>query len=280
MNIIITDLDGTLLELESYSLASTETTARAAIKAGLPLIFCSSKTRTEQVYYQHLLDLRAPFIVENGSAIIIPKDYFALPFNFDAKDNNAVIIELGCRVEVIRKHLRQICKDLGCICLGYDDLSLPEICELTGLTEAAAARASQRDYSGTILSTNASAEVLHTLQVRLAKVGLECVQGSRFYTITGQGANKGLAVRRLLELFQQQYDTIYSIGLGDGANDLPMLAEVDEGYLVQKPDRTWINASDADICYVNAVGPLGWSQVVQGHLQRKLSLKTDLHSAS
>ncbi|MEM7738878.1 MAG: HAD-IIB family hydrolase [Deinococcota bacterium] len=269
IDVIVTDLDGTLLELESYSLAPTEATARAALAAGVPIIFCSSKTRAEQRYYQRLLDLHAPFIVENGSAIVIPKGYFELPFRFDTEDDDAYIIELGCQVAVIREQLEHACNDLSCTCLGYDSLSLKEICELTGLAEDAAARASQRDYSETILFTNASEPVLENLQMQLAEVGLESVRGSRFYTITGQGANKGLAVRRLLELFQQHYDAIHSIGLGDGANDLPMLAEVTEGYLVQKPDRTWTNAGDADICYISAVGPLGWSQVIQGHLERR-----------
>ncbi|MEM6429522.1 MAG: HAD-IIB family hydrolase [Deinococcota bacterium] len=268
MDVIVTDLDGTLLELESYSLTLAEDTARAALAAGVQVIFCSSKTRTEQRHYQRRLDLHAPCIVENGSAIVIPKGYFEFPFNVDAEDDSAYIIELGCQVEVIREQLRQACDALGCSCLGYDNLSLEDICKITGLAKDAAARASQRDYSETILVTDAPVDVLHTLQVRLAGVGLDCVRGSRFYTITGQGANKGLAVRRLLELFNQQYGSVYSIGLGDGANDLAMLTEVDAGYLVQKPDKTWISTGDADICCVSAVGPLGWSQVIQEHLKR------------
>ncbi len=47
----------------------------------IPIVFCSSKTRAEQQVYREELGINAPFIVENGGAVYIPKDYFRLPFH-------------------------------------------------------------------------------------------------------------------------------------------------------------------------------------------------------
>src|SRR4051812_40579094 len=74
--VIFSDLDGTLLQPDTYSCGPAETAVRALRELGYPLVLCSSKTRAELEFWRGKLHNDAPFIVENGGAIYIPRNYF------------------------------------------------------------------------------------------------------------------------------------------------------------------------------------------------------------
>jgi len=74
--VVFTDLDGTLLDLSDYSYQAALPAVRYLQKQGIPIVFCSSKTRAEQAVYQQKLDIDDPFIVENGGAVYLPESYF------------------------------------------------------------------------------------------------------------------------------------------------------------------------------------------------------------
>ena len=61
--IIFTDLDGSLLQVETYSFEPAIETVHRLRAAGIPLIFCSSKTRLEQEYYQRALGISSPMTI-------------------------------------------------------------------------------------------------------------------------------------------------------------------------------------------------------------------------
>jgi predicted mannosyl-3-phosphoglycerate phosphatase (HAD superfamily) len=56
--VIFTDLDGTLLDLETYSYLPALEALGRVISGGVPLVFCSSKTSSEQQHYQEQLGIR------------------------------------------------------------------------------------------------------------------------------------------------------------------------------------------------------------------------------
>ncbi|MFQ5918142.1 MAG: HAD hydrolase family protein, partial [Candidatus Binatia bacterium] len=62
--IIITDLDGTLLNRQTYLLRDAALALDLIEARNIPLIFCSSKTRAEQEVYRKQLRIDHPFIVE------------------------------------------------------------------------------------------------------------------------------------------------------------------------------------------------------------------------
>ena len=69
--IVITDLDGTLLDEKSYSYQASLPAIQRLKSAGIPLVLCSSKTYSEILPLWRELDLKDPFIVENGGAISV-----------------------------------------------------------------------------------------------------------------------------------------------------------------------------------------------------------------
>ena len=74
--VIFTDLDGTLLDRQTYSWEQAASAINWVKERRIPLVFCSSKTRVEQEVIQAELNIAEPFIVENGSAIFFPEGYF------------------------------------------------------------------------------------------------------------------------------------------------------------------------------------------------------------
>ena len=74
--IIFTDLDGTLLDHYSYSFEAAIPMLGKLEDLGIPVIPITSKTFAEVSRLRDQLNNRHPFIVENGAAIAIPKNYF------------------------------------------------------------------------------------------------------------------------------------------------------------------------------------------------------------
>lgn len=70
--LVFTDLDGTLLNHHNYSVEAALPCIQKLHQLDIPVIFNTSKTFHESVELQKLLQINAPFIVENGSSIYIP----------------------------------------------------------------------------------------------------------------------------------------------------------------------------------------------------------------
>lgn len=272
--IVFSDLDGTLLTLHDYDSRISHKSVQALVRAGIPLVFCSSKTYLEQRYYQQVFGVSDPFIVENGSAIFVPADYFGVSGKHDltspqyrVRDREGfVVLELARPVDDVRQHLHAARRHLGLTFACYDDLPLAAIQRLTQLDEAAAQRARRRDYSETILEADMDAAQWHALAQYLAERGLACVQGSRFATVSDAGSDKGRAVTVLLEHFQRQFDNLMSLALGDGVNDVPMLEAADHPYLVKRPDGSWADVDTTNLTRIDGIGPVGWSAVIDALL--------------
>lgn len=260
--VLFTDLDGTLLDFHTYSSARALPAVTRLHARGIPIVLCSSKTRREQFQYRAAFHLPDPFIVENGSAIYLPRGYFSPPSAPAGLPNPAddyKTLVLGTPSAEIRTHLVRIRAETNLNFSTYDDLSLPDICQITGLSPAQAEAARAREYSATILTPLARGDHARLITA-LADVGLQLLAGGRFHTVTGAGTDKGRAVRLLADLFREKFGAITTVGLGDSANDRALLAAVDQPYLVQKPDQTW-ETLDIPVTKINGVGPEGWSRV-------------------
>jgi mannosyl-3-phosphoglycerate phosphatase len=258
--IIFTDLDGTLLDVESYCFHPAIEALTRVKETDTPLIFCSSKTSAEQQYYQREMGIRAPFIAENGSALFIPEGYFPFAFHCERLASGYQVIELGVSSNVIQRELQAARQETRIPFRGYADLSIEELCHLTGLDPEAASRACRREYSETLVGV--SQIETERLNQTLLSAGLSCTWGSRFCTVASSQIDKGKAVGRLTGLFKKLYGAVKTVGLGDGANDAALLGAVEEAFLIQKPDRSWETISVPRLKPVVGVGPIGWNRVV------------------
>ncbi|MEM6845752.1 MAG: HAD-IIB family hydrolase [Bacteroidota bacterium] len=268
-SIIFTDLDGTLLDFQDYSYSVVEPVVYQLQARKIPVVFCSSKTRVEQEYYRQALHNTHPFIVENGSAVFIPMGYFSFSLseklvNYPiAETSRYQVVILGENARKVRESIEQARQQIDIHIDGYADLPIKEIMAITHLDEAFAQRAATRDFSETLLRGDKSGEKFQQFQQFLAGRNLSCASGGKFHTVMGMGSDKGKAVEVLTRLYQRQFCEIQTIGLGDSANDLPLLQAVDQGYLVQKPDGKWLEGVGENIKRVTGIGPIGWVKVAE-----------------
>lgn len=258
--VVFTDLDGTLLDLKTYSFIQSINAIELLKSTGIPVIFCSSKTRYEQEFYRESLEIRDPFIVENGSAIFIPRGYFKKSHSFNSyMIDRYEVIPLGKSVDRIRRTLAEKREKYKLKFSCYSDLEPEEVSTITGLDLKSSRRAMTRDFSETILRGHLSDACYQELE----KEGLVSIPGSKYETVIGSSTDKGKAVEILISLYANEYGQIQSYGIGDSKNDEAMLEVVDEPYLVQRPSGEWAPLEKTIARGVIGVGPLGWNKVAK-----------------
>lgn len=255
--IIFTDLDGTLLDEASYSFEAARPALELIHAQGIPLILCSSKTRSELVSYRHQLPNDHPYISENGGGIFIPSGYFAAPRE-DPPSHVDQLISLGTPHTEIRRQFMALRQSLGAKVRGFTDMAVDEVAALTGLPPAQAALAKERDFDEPFVFDGApDPKFLQAIE----DAGLHWTQGRIFHIMGAH--DKGLAVRRLLALYKQQYGTVSSIGLGDSLNDLPLLQAVDRPVLVRHANGSFDPRIDiAGLTRTHSPGPQGWNEAL------------------
>ena len=259
--VLFSDLDGTFLDATTYSYKESLDALKLLQKEEVPLVFCSAKTRAEQIEYRRKLEIHDPFIVENGGAIFIPKGYFPFSFDFHKVIGEYMVIELGVPYAEIRGKLQKIKKETGLDFKGFAAMSPEEISQDSGLSLQFARRAKQREYTETLKLEGSEREQKLVLD-KIRESGLNCTHGGRYYEAMG-GNDKGKAADILTRLFRQKFGEVITVGIGDSLNDLPLLTAVDIPVLVQRPGEYWENLPLSNVYRVAGIGPSGWSKAIK-----------------
>jgi len=143
--VLISDLDGTLLDTATYS-SKAATEALTALKAeGISLVLSSSKTRAEMEPIRKRLAHEGPFIVENGGALFIPHGFFRHAPEGSTSREGYEIIEFGASYRSLRAAMKEIERVLKITIRGFGDMSVEEVSKLTGLAPGEAMLAQQRE---------------------------------------------------------------------------------------------------------------------------------------
>jgi mannosyl-3-phosphoglycerate phosphatase family protein len=258
--IIFTDIDGTILD-NTGEYGETPKLISSLIKNNIPVILCSAKTLAEQNRVRKQIGLTDPFIVENGGAIVIEKEYFDLSqimkdYPVKERDGN-YIIELGKPATKIREILNDIRKNFNISFRGVADISIQELSNIAKLSTESAKEMAHREYGETILQIEK--RDLDRLTRIARERNLSLIHGGRFFDVT-MGNDKGKAVEILVDLFKKKYDyNVTFFGVGDSENDASMLELMDHPLLVQKYDGSWSNIRVNRIIKVPGIGPKGWA---------------------
>ena len=259
--VVFTDLDGTLLHPLTYSYTQALDALRLLQDKGIAIIFCSAKTRSEQQVYREELSINEPFIVENGGAIFIPKDYFRFPFTYDKATEDYFVIELGIPYQEVRQKLKRANEEAGGHIVGFGDMSVEDIARETALNLKSAELVKQREFSETIKIKGDRKSISIALS-SIKNSGLSCTFDGKFYEVMG-GNDKGKAVQILTALFKLNFSESTTVGIGDDESDLPMLASVDLPILVQGQSKRWKKVKVKNIRRVKGIGPEGWSNAMK-----------------
>ncbi len=252
--IVFSDLDGTLLDHDTYSWEPARPALEKLDELSVPLVLVSSKTLAELHDYRTALNLDHPVVAENGAAIWVPSEYFEA---------------VGARLEptVSRAQIQVIYTAIKASgpfdCLAFFELGVPGIMRETGLTEAQARRANDRLASEPICWMDSDENASVFVQAAEAQ-GLRCVRGGRFLHLMGK-TSKEDAVRLLMQAYSREWPDkeLISVSLGDGPNDLGMLAATDIAVIIPgRHEQPMPLASGNRILRPGKAGPTGWSAAV------------------
>jgi len=256
--LVFTDLDGTLLDEQRYSFADALPALEMLHTQGIPLVFCSSKTRAEMEGYRRRMDNVHPFIVENGGGIFIPPGYFTVPVGGAENFDGYLLVAFGKPHALIRRCFVELRERMGVRARGFTDMTVEEVAALTGLSPAEAVLARQRDFDEPFVFDGAPDEAF---LAAIADVGLNWTQGRIFHVMGTH--DKGRAVRFLKSLYEREFGGVSTLALGDGYNDLPMLEAVDQAVLVRHEDGDYEPRIDiAGLVKTRGPGPVGWNEAV------------------
>ena len=262
--IVFSDLDGTLLDARTYSFEAALPSITHLREHNIPLVLCSSKTRSEIESYRLALGNQHPFVSENGGALFIPQGYFARnlsPSGFRvAHTAHYDIVTLGTPYGVLRAALQAL-REEGLPVKGFGDMSAQEVAALTNLSVQEARMAKERDFDEPFVFEGDDAEI-ERIGAFIQSRGLAVTRG-RFFHILGNN-DKGMAVSILNDLYKKEFGEILTAAVGDNPNDLPMLQNVDMPFIVQKPDGSYDPLLDLPgITRADAIGPKGWNAAIE-----------------
>jgi len=269
--VIFTDLDGTLLDRGTYAFEPAQPALRLIRQKGIPLIFSSSKTRAEIEFYRKKLENDHPFVSENGGAVFIPKDYFSFPFPYDKEREGYLILELGTFHQKIIEVLDSIRRETGISIKGFSDLSREELASLCGLSLKEAEIAKKREYDEPFIIEGEGGErEVKLIREKIKFKGLNYAWGGRFHHLFGKN-DKGEAVKILKELYENEFLSITTVGIGDSLNDLPMLLRVDHPvFLKGKEDfPAEIIPLTRNLMMMRETGPRAWNDAILNLLRHQ-----------
>lgn len=251
--LVFTDLDGTLLDHNSYDHRDALPALRRLKERQVPVIPVSSKTKAELEVLMRALELEGPMIGENGAVIVYPGE-------------DPQIAPPGYLQ--IRDFLVDSRTDPSNITLGFGDMTVDEVMASTGLDREMAQLAMRRLGSEAFL-WQGSESGLQRFRQDIDRTGLRLLQGGRFNHLLGD-TDKGKAIGYVTRHMERDGFTVNkTIGLGDSDNDREMLLAVDIPVIVRKHDGThMVLEQRPDATITNLPGPAGWNQAILNLLQK------------
>jgi len=262
--VIVTDLDGTLLDHDTYEVGPARDVLVRIAQTGVPLVLCSSKTRAEIEALQKRLDIHHPFIAENGGAIVAPLGYFDRVPRGAAVEDGRFVLALGRRYPEVVQALREVASAERVKVVGFSDMTVGDVAEECGLSVLDAQLAKLREYDEPFRFLDPDPSAKSRFLKALHRRGLKATSGGRFDHVTGD-ADKGRAVAELRALMPDRLGPVVMAGLGDGLNDVSMLREVDLPIIVRSDHNgaTGRMLRKVPTAHVtNACGPAGWAEAV------------------
>lgn len=244
--IVFSDIDGTILDLKRYSFEKSLLAIQRLVTMDIPLVLVSSKTHSEIMKLCGALGLHNPFVFENGAGIGFADGSYIL---------------LGKDVQELSNHKTMI-RAMVSNCIWADDIPVHELSFYTGLSHEDVALMLQRKASLLFMAEQLPATIAD-INSTIGDYGIAITTGGKFFTVQDSQVNKGRAVQYIKDLFQKRYDDMYTIGIGDGYNDIDMFNAVDEAYFVG--DDTLFSSIKGQcnkVIMTQRKGPDGFSDII------------------
>lgn len=262
-HLVFTDLDGTLLNHDDYSFDDAKEAINYLKENKIPLIIVTSKTFSEVRELQIELDIKCPFIVENGAGIYIPPDA-VLTKGVMPYQNRHIQISYAQSYLEVRLFFKTLQKEYNI--RGFGDMSKDEVKLLTGLEDNKVINSMRRDFTEPFIAyDDVDIEKIKTIA---NEAGLDIVKGGRFYHLISKDQDKAKAMKYLTRLYNERLGMEFKmVALGDSANDFTMLEAADIGVLIKLYNGEYAEIECSGIECQNIIkskypGSKGWSEAI------------------
>ncbi len=233
--VVFTDLDSTLLDRDTYELGEALDALNLLKKLKIPVIAVTTKTFPECLAYKNFLN---GVIYESGCGVFWQNRHF----------------KFGSSYESVIKDIEKLKEEIPII--GFNELSVKDISELTGLPPHMAELAKKREFTEPILLL--AEGKADELKLKAQKLGYKLLKGGRFYHLIPQNCGKDKAVKWMKERF---FPNAKTVGLGDSPLDLPFLKVVDIAAIIPKKDGSYaLELKGALKATLSA--PAGWKEII------------------
>jgi mannosyl-3-phosphoglycerate phosphatase len=260
--LVVSGIDGGLLDPVTKDYDPARPAIAALARLGVPLVLCSCRPRAEVELVSRVFGLGAPMIVENGAALVVPDGHLAHGVPGGRRDGEFHLLQLGPPRERLRQALAEVAAAAGVDVRAVADLHPGERTRSGGLAgllgpaprghEHTEPFALEREEDALALAREAEAR------------GLRVARGERLFHLCG-GADKGLALRTLLSLYEREGRLPKAIALGTWQVDLPMLRAAHRPVLLPGPGGKVEPSLLAALPHAERAprgGPEGWNDTV------------------
>ncbi|PTY36126.1 hypothetical protein BGP77_02075 [Saccharospirillum sp. MSK14-1] len=249
-----TDLDGTLLDHDSYDWRPAEPALRALAERSIPVIAITSKTRAEWQALREEIPYLSPLAgCENGAVIV------------DDRQSPTQLQSLGRPLAELIRVFERVRDQLNVPAIGFHEAKDQSIADWTGLSLDQAALARQREGALPVYWPE-HFPGRDAFKEAIAAEGIELLEGGRFMHLAN-GADKGVALKHLLNQLGST-GTVRSVALGDGGNDDAMLAAADLAVRIPAAHGTARPETVVDVIRAPVPGPAGWNRTMLDLLDR------------
>jgi len=256
---IVSDVDGTLMD-HFYDLTPAKETITWLQRLGIPVILCTSKTKSEVKIIRDDLNLKDPYIVENGGAIY-----------GEYSDGKEWEIILGKSYKILEEILNNLSKNINFKLRPLNTLSDDEATNLTGLQGDSLNLMRDRHWSMPFLNPP---DTFDEDLKRLCEIyDVDIFRGNRMSHLLSKNSNKGLAIKTLLN--KDKNLNVQIIGLGDSPNDLPLLMNSNYKIIIsgiKGPNQLLLNQLKGnEVCISKKPHGYGWKEEVYKFVTKLLN---------
>jgi len=260
--LVVSSIDGGLVDPLTRDYDPARPAIAALATVGVPLVLCSSRPRAEVELVSRLFGLGAPVIVENGAALIVPDGHLPHGVPGGRRDGEHHVLLLGPPRQRLREALAEVAAAARVEVRLVADLPPGDRAASGGPAGFLARTSLHYEYTDPFLVEREEDAV--ALAREADARGLRVARGERFFYLFG-GADKGLALRTLLSLYEREGERPRTVALGTWPVDLPMLQAAHRPIVLPGPAGCVEPQLAAGLPHAERAtrgGPEGWNDAV------------------
>ena len=262
--VVFSDLDDSLFEPHAFSVDASARRALSRLEhQEIPLVFSSSRTRAEIELIHQELGINHPFVSEGGSAVFLPRGYFAFRAAESIDVSGYDMIPFGRPYAEVVTALHHSAGRLGVSVLGFSDMSVAEVALDYEVPLLQARLAKLRDYSELFRVVDCKPGAILRLVKALRTAGFGCTCRGRYHHVGALYPDLGNHFLR--SLFRRAFRQAATVAFGDHRSAASLLRHADIPFVVRSGNadettRLLANVPAARLSDADSVG--AWAETI------------------